>query len=311
MKSIAALGPNPAWQKTLFFERFRYGAINRAREMQTFPAGKGINFCRAAACHGKVSARLIQFAGGENGDKIRAGLAAEGMAVFSVDTAAPTRCCTTCLCFETQTMTEIIEPSFAADAAEVDVLLGQFDEWLRECDAGAFCGTLPTGTDPLLYPRAAAIAAKHGRPLLIDSYQNLRPVFESNTELWLKINTDELRAMTGEADVCAGLAKVFGSSSVKLAAITDGPGKAYASDGRSVVAYELPALERIVNPIGCGDTASAVWASELLCGTDPFEAFRQALAAASANCLSAFPGSFSPADAEEIARGIRMEATRV
>ena len=60
MKRITALGPNPAWQKTLFFDRFRYGAINRAREMQTFPAGKGINFCRAAACHGRVAARLIQ-----------------------------------------------------------------------------------------------------------------------------------------------------------------------------------------------------------------------------------------------------------
>ena len=306
MKRITALGPNPAWQKTLFFERFRYGAINRAREMQTFPAGKGINFCRAAACHGRVFAQLIQFAGGENGEKVRAELAAEGMPVFSVPTAAPTRCCTTCLCLETQTMTEVIEPSFAANAAEVEALLEQFDNRLRESDAGAFCGTLPTGTDPMLYPRAAAIAAGHGKPLLIDSYQNLRPVFESDAELWLKINTDELRAMTGVEDVCGGLAKVFDSSAVKLAAITDGPGKAFASDGRRIVSYELPALERIVNPIGCGDTASAVWASELLCGTDPFEAFRRALAAASANCLSAFPGSFSPADADAIARGIVM-----
>lgn len=311
MKRIVALGPNPAWQKTLFFEHFRYGAINRAREMQTFPAGKGINFCRAAACHGRVAARLIQFAGGENGDKIRAGLAEEGMPVFSVPTVAPTRCCTTCLCLETQTMTEVIEPSFAADAAEVDALLERFGEWLNESDAGAFCGTLPTGTDPMLYPRAAAVAAACGRPLLIDSYQNLRPVFESNAELWLKINTDELRAMTGAEDVCDGLARVFEFSAVKLAAITDGPGRAYASDGRQLAVYELPSLERIVNPIGCGDTASSVWASELLCGVDPFEAFRRALAAASANCLSAFPGSFSPSDAEEITRGIRMEKRHV
>ena len=311
MKRITALGPNPAWQKTLFFDRFRYGAINRAREMQTFPAGKGINFCRAAACHGRVAARLIQFAGGENGGKIRAGLAEEGMPVFSVPTVAPTRCCTTCLCLETQTMTEVIEPSFAADAAEVDARLERFDEWLRESDAGAFCGTLPTGTDPMLYPRAAAIAAEHGRPLLVDSYQNLRPVFASNAELWLKINADELRAMTGADDIATGLKRVFDSPAVKLAAITDGPGMAYASDGSRIVTYNLPQLERVVNPIGCGDTASAVWASELLCGVDPFEAFRLALAAASANCLSAFPGSFSPADAEEIARGIEMEATRV
>ena len=40
-------------------------------------------------------------------------------------------------------------------------------------------------------------------------------------------------------------------------------------------------------------------------------AMRRALAAASANCLSAFPGSFSPSDAEEITRGIRMEKRHV
>ena len=33
MRHIAVLGPNPAWQKTLFFDRFQYGGINRAREM--------------------------------------------------------------------------------------------------------------------------------------------------------------------------------------------------------------------------------------------------------------------------------------
>ncbi|MBS1370945.1 MAG: hypothetical protein HPZ91_13415 [Lentisphaeria bacterium] len=311
MKSIAALGPNPAWQKTLFFEQFNYGKINRAKEMQEFPAGKGINFCRAAACHGKAAGRLIQFTGGENGGKIRAGLADEGMPVFSVKTQGPTRCCTTCLCLETQTMTEIIEPSFAADASEVRMLLDYFEDALDDSDAGAFCGTLPTGTDPMLYARAAAIAAELGKPLLVDSYQNLRPVLESGAELWLKINAEELQAMTGEQTVPAGLARVFESSAVKLAAITDGPGKAYASDGKRVVAYTLPALEKIVNPIGCGDTASAVWASELLSGTDPFEAFRQALAAASANCLSAFPGSFSLSDSAAIVRSITMEAAHV
>ena len=63
----------------------------------------------------------------------------------------------------------------------------------------------------------------------------------------------------------------------------------------------------MVNPIGCGDTANAIWMSEILAGSDPFEAFRRALAAASANCLTAFPGSFSPAAAEEIAAGITID----
>ena len=47
--------------------------------------------------------------------------------------------------------------------------------------------------------------------------------------------------------------------------------------------------------------------SEILAGSDLFEAFRQALAAASANCLTAFPGSFSPEEAEKIAAEITVD----
>ena len=46
MKKLAVLGPNPAWQKTLFFPDFNKGAVNRARKMEELPSGKGINFCR-------------------------------------------------------------------------------------------------------------------------------------------------------------------------------------------------------------------------------------------------------------------------
>lgn len=305
MKRIAVLGPNPAWQKTLFFERFRYGEINRAVEMQEFPAGKGINFCRAVSCHGTNEAMLVQFTGGENGKKIRDELETESMAVHNVRTARPTRCCTTCLCRATQTMTEVIEPSYAADPGEIKMLLDGFEDVLDDSDAAAFCGTLPTGTDPALYPRAAQIVQEQKKPLLLDSYQNLQPVFEMNVDLFLKINKDELAAMTGEKTVEAGLKKVFEAASVRFAAITDGPGKAYASDGEQLTVYTIPKLENVVNPIGCGDTASATLMSEILEGTDPFDAFRLALAAASANCLSAFPGSYSTDDAAKIAARIQ------
>ena len=203
-------------------------------------------------------------------------------------------------------MTEVIEPSYPADPAEVKMLLDYFEDALDDSGAAAFCGTLPTGTDPGLYARAAATVLEQKKPLLLDSYQNLQPVFESGVEIWLKINVEELQAMTGEKTVEAGLANVFRSSGVRFAAITDGPGKAYASDGKKLCVYTIPHLDNVVNPIGCGDTASAVWASELLNGNDPFDSFRLALAAASANCLSAFPGSFSPSDADAIARRIEF-----
>ena len=41
MNNIAVLGPNPAWQKTLFFDRFDIRKINRAKEMQQFRPARG------------------------------------------------------------------------------------------------------------------------------------------------------------------------------------------------------------------------------------------------------------------------------
>ncbi len=306
MKKILVLGPNPAWQKTMLFDNFRYGEVNRAAEMQCFPSGKGINFCRAARIHGKADVQLLQFAGGDNGVYIRDGLEKEGISVWNVGTTAATRCCTTCLCRASQTMTEIIEPSFAATTPEVEQFLEYFKVGLKDAAGAAFCGTLPTGTDRFLYARAARLAAQAGIPVLVDSYRDIQPVFDTGVEIFLKINADELKNMTGMETVSAGLKQVFTNSSVRGAAITDGAANAYASDGKRIVTYRLPKLEKIINPIGCGDTASAVWMSELSDGNDPAEAFRIALGSASANCLSAFPGSFRRQDAERIAQAIKI-----
>ncbi len=307
MSKIVVLGPNPAWQKALFFNHFESGRINRAVEMQSFPAGKGINFCRATNCYGRLQCRLIQFGGGDTGDYICRELGKEDMDVWTVRTVAPTRTCSTCLCQETGMITEIIEPSYAATTAEVAQMLEYFQEALPEANGVAFCGTLPTGTDPYLYGRAAHYATESHCPVLLDSYQNLQPVFDSGAEIWLKINADELRVLTGETDIRIALRKAFEFNGIGFVAITDGPSNAYCYDGKKIAVYRLPHLEKVVNSIGCGDTASAVWMSGILSGLDPFEAFRSALGAASANCLSAICGSYDSQEAERIASEVVID----
>ena len=97
MKLIAAAGFNPARQKVISFKNIVRGGVNRAVSLEEFASGKGINFCRAAACCGKVRTKLVQFCGGVNGDFVDAGLEKEGMDFISVRTQAPTRCCDTCI----------------------------------------------------------------------------------------------------------------------------------------------------------------------------------------------------------------------
>ena len=74
-------------------------------------------------------------------------------------------------------------------------------------------------------------------------------------------------------------------------AITDGPNSAFASDGKVFATYTIPSVE-VVNPIGCGDTASAVFLSELLSNNDIVNSFLMALSAASSNCLSWKPANY-------------------
>lgn len=302
---LIALGPNPAWQKTLFFEELRYGEVNRASEMREIPSGKGINFCRAAGCAGRAEARLLEFVGGENGRRIVEGLDREGMTHRSIPTGNPTRSCITCLCRKTGTMTELIEPSHPVSEPEIQSFLTALDAELPEAGIVALCGTVPTGSAADFYERCARRAVAAGARLLIDSFNGIEPVLGRAAQIVLKINLEELRALTGGDTAEACFDRLFRQfPRVVFAGITDGPHIAYASDGATVVRYRLPRLDRVLNPLGSGDTASATLAGELLTGTEPIEAFRRALAAASANCLNELPGHFEPCEADSIARAI-------
>lgn len=307
MKHITVMGANAARQKTLLFDSFVYGEVNRAGEMLVFPAGKGINFCRAAKCYGKIKSTLIQFAGGENGAYIADHLLKEGIHTVNIRTVNPTRCCITCLDKSAGVMTEVIEPSFPVSAEEADAFIHEFITSLSNSAGAAICGSLPDGTDPELYLRAGNAALDAGLPLLLDVCKNIDPLLARGKNVILKINKDELAKLSGITGIVAGLKKLFDKFPLQYAAITDGPGKAYACDGKTVTVYELPKLDGVINPIGCGDTASGVLLSDLCSGAGIFEAFKNALACASANALSICPGSFDTAQSEDVCRKIKAQ----
>ena len=290
---IAVFGANPAWQKTLHFKTFRPGEVNRASSLELYAGGKGVNFCRAAGCRGLCRTRLFQFAGGANGALHEAALAQEGIDGCSIRVAAETRCCTTCLDDAGSPMTELIEPSHAVTDAEADEMLKTLDRQLAEASGAAITGSLPDGTDPELYTRVAEVVSRHGLPLLIDA---LAPgAMAVAAEVVLKINMDELKKLTGETEATTALKSGAARWKNAVLAITDGASAAYLAGGGKFYRYHIPHIS-IVSALGAGDTCSAVLLSEILTGQAPHIAFSCALAAASANCLSATAGAFSNAD---------------
>jgi len=306
MKPVIAVGLNPAWQKTLVFEKLNFYEVNRAKSVSLMASGKGINFVRAAGFWGKADSIVYQFAGGENGSKIVKYLDDEGLKHYSEKVVPETRVCTTCLCLESGKMTELIEPSGTISPEESSSLLQALKTALPSSSGLALCGTYPPGISEEFYKDAASATAGLGLPVMMDAWMKVSSVIGAGCVDILKINMEELFALTGRSDVETAFGECF-RMPLKVIAVTAGPGNAYLGMAGKMWKYGIPKLDRIVNPIGAGDTVSAVFFSEYLAGTAPDEAFACGLAAASASCLTSRGGEFSREKAFEIRNNMLKE----
>ena len=301
---ISVLGANPSWQKTMFFHDLRMGEVNRAREENSYPSGKGINFCRALRYSGLADFQIFQFAGGNNGKLLCEALDADGFLHHTITTEKETRNCITCLDRDGN-MTELIGASHPVSENEIDQMLTALKTYLPGSGILAVTGSLPDGTSCDLYADAVKLAAECDIPVLIDAVAGIEDMLSVPGKFILKVNQDEFIKITGEKDIIAAhrcAAKKFPG---KIFAITNGPREATLSNGKKLYHYTLPEI-KVVNPLGSGDTASAVMSALFALGGTEDEVFKQALAAASANCLTETAGMFIPEESRKLAAKIKV-----
>jgi 1-phosphofructokinase family hexose kinase len=307
---VLAVGLNPAWQKTLEFDDLQFYEVNRAKSVKLIASGKGINFVRAAGNWGKQKAAVFQFTGGETGDKIRDYLDQEPIKHCSVNVEHPTRVCTTCLCLKSEKMTELIEPSGEIPKADSDELLSRIKDSVPCSKGVAICGTYPPGIGKDFYLEIAKAAKAANKPVIMDSWMNVEPTLEFGVDI-LKINLEEVSALTEETQHEKAIKKCLDKYPVKVAAITAGPSNAYLAMEGKLWEYSLPKLDTVVNPIGAGDTVTSVFFSEYLNGTPAHEAFALGLAAASASCLTPISADFDLETANELRKKIIITSKNI
>lgn len=303
-KKITAIGANPAWQKVLQFSQMRYNAVNRADRMWAFASGKGINFVRAANYWGVAEAEVVQFAGGDNGKLLLDDLAKEALNGKTFAGISPTRCCTTLLSLADNAMTEIIEPSQSPGIDAENAALDYIKTASMQADGAALCGQLPSGMNIDFYVKTVRMFVEQGKNVLIDSYKNIADVLTVCRNGILKINAEELRALSGVECVPEAIKMLLQKFPLDCVAITDGAERAFLGNSSGIYTYNVPRVKEVVNPVGSGDTVSAVFFSEYLAGTTPEKAFAAGIAAASANCLSMKCGEFDRICAENLMREI-------
>jgi 1-phosphofructokinase family hexose kinase len=298
-KSIIAIGLNPAWQKILLFNEFIPGEINRAVSVSCAPAGKGINFAKAAKNWGG-NVTVCQFIGGSTGENIIRELKNRKIRDISVKIPTPTRVCTTCLCKKKGEATELIEPALQISHSAVRSLKKGILENIPFCAGVSLCGTYPKGVNPDFYADIATAARKKGIPVLLDGFSGISETLERGVEI-LKVNIEEFGKITGEKNIYKAAKAFFRKYDVNVLAVTAGPSTSYLFDRNGGYEYSIPSIPGIINPIGAGDTVSAVFFCEFLKGTPLHEAFRLALGAGTASCLDLLPAEFKADKARKIA----------
>lgn len=186
----------------------------------------------------------------------------------------------------------------------------------------AISGSLPPGVTAEFYAKTAQEAKRGGARVLLDGVKGVSAALDTECVDVLKVNVGELRRLAetvGQYDevdsfpymrVAKAAAVILKRFPVQNVAITDGSRRAYlfSKGGGSALEYRLPSslTSKIVNPIGAGDTVSAVllthWVDERSC--DLSGAMADGLAAGTASCFRVHGSAFAVDDACAVRRGI-------
>lgn len=292
---IVTLTPNPSLDRTFGLDALVAGEVNRARSVRVDAGGKGINVSRALDAQGVGSVAVLP-AGGTDGTRLVALLGEHGVQAEPVQVHGDTRSNIT-LVEETGATTKVNAPGEPLTPSEADALLRAVGRRLADTpapEAVVGAGSLPAGVHDDFYLRLAALAGRHGVPVVLDSSgAPLARAVAAGGLMLIKPNEVELAELVGRRLATVGdaltaarevIARGTGAVLVSLGghgALLVTAGTAWWAGGPALV----PA-----STVGAGDTTLAGY---LAATGDPGQRLRTAVAWGRAAVL--LPGTRVPA----------------
>jgi tagatose 6-phosphate kinase len=286
-KMILTLGPTPALQRTMIFERLTVDAVNRAGEVRQGASGKSINVARVLRSMGR-EVLATGFLGGQSGGDMRRDMDLAGLRHDFVEVVPATRLCITLVDRTAATATELVEESAAVAPSDYEALLKKLDQLLPEAAVLVLSGSLPPGAPGDFYRRCIESGGEGVKVILDTCGDPLVEALEARP-LVVKPNRRELAETFGvdpedEVGVRRAMVEAVRRGAGWVIA-TMGAEGALLSDGRRFWRLHVPPIQA-VNPIGSGDAFAAGLAAALSDGREVPYACRLGAACAAANALT-------------------------
>ena len=303
---ILCIGLSPTVQRTLLFDHFVPGQVNRARETIITASGKAVNVARVISLLDGAP-HLVQIVGGDSGRFIAHALDKQGIANTSVivQNDAPTRTCSTLLAAG-QSPTELVEEVSPIVDADIAAVRSAARPLLPHSRALCLSGSFPAGVPARFYADLIHEANALGVITIVDAQK--APLAEALKErpFLVKPNVDEAFATLGltrtgsdEADAATAVTALREEGSVWALVSMGKAGSLLGGEGG--LWHITPPTVDAVNPIGSGDslTAGLVYAHIRLGKPIP-EAAVFGTACAAANCLALTSGVIAPKDVHRL-----------
>ena len=312
MTDIVTITPNPAVDLSTSVERIVPVYKLRGTWKQRDPGGGGINVARVVKRLGG-DVHAIYPVGGTTGTLLRRLLDKEGVPGQTISIAEETREDFSVVETTTGRPFRFVLPGPTLSAAEWQQLLTILSSMKPSPRFVVASGSLPDGVPEDFYARVARIAKRLGSQMVLDtSGPALAAAVAEGLDL-IKPNLREMRELAGRDLADAGewedAARSFvRSGKVAVVALTMGHLGAVLVT-RERILRALPLAIRPASAVGAGDSFLGALVYGLAAGADFEASFRRAAAAGAAALLRPGTGLCLPADVENLADKVVLNAS--
>jgi 1-phosphofructokinase family hexose kinase len=317
---ILAAGLTPAWQQILEFERFVPGEVNRASAAHWCGSGKVLNVGRALAAlvaqteFERATAdsdkpRCLTFAplGGIAAAAIAAEFARDCVPLRSFPTTSSTRVCTTLINRGTNSVTELVENARPLPPLELTAYAAQFQKLAAAATVVVLSGSLPAETPHEYY--ASLLQAYQGKIVLDARGAELLAALPIKP-WFVKPNRAELAktssfAISSAHDLLHAM-RELNQAGAEWVAVSAGAEALWLTSQEEIYRFHPPRLDKVINPIGSGDSLAAGIALGAALGWSAVESVRLGIAAAAANAETLLPARWEPGRVIELLAQVEL-----
>lgn len=306
---ILCITPNPAIDRTMIVPNLVLGHIHRAQKSIVAAGGKGLNVARTLRTLGGESL-CMGFLGGHAGHLLAELAQEEGLHSSWTWTDTETRTCTI-LVSQNGDATEIDEPGMPVSKLDWKRLQRDVRKHVSSASLSCVSGSLPPGSSPDDLRGLLRVLISSSRQVWVDTSGTALDTVLPIPGARIKVNGREISKSLGFEVNDVSSAKraltLLGEHGLAAGLITLGAAGALLATDEGRWHAQGPSV-RVVSTIGSGDSFLGGFVNALDRGADWPKALGDAIAAGTANVLSAGGGQFEIREFKDIREQVQIQA---